>query len=555
MAPTNTPAPLSLPAPVVGTDTEWPSVAIVAAEAPYRVPSSFDFERMKSLIEAKRAEAEDYICSLREDPGFFRDAIYEYGDHQYEILLGMEGQFEADLERGSDEFWETTLQGAITEGHRTLLLWESARQYIVQLSHLRDRYDAEIRPDRKLPSEYEETFCHFAYLLHNMRSDCLDALKITMACSPPLRNHLECIPDGTSIRVILKPGSRPAWLDEVLWLLQALVDGGQARCYGIDNLLDELNRVTRMEKRKDVISERVSKSLSDFAVLFELESALAWHQPSINLLAVPEDKIIDEFDKKTELVMKCKDTIDIFFRDDVMEFLDRLQYPSERKRTQMVVEKMRRAEAILDSFWNALDEHFQDENGESLEELLASVVPPRMVQRTPEWIEPILPPPSKDIDIVPLNDVILDLEQRTRSTLTPDPVISRKSKLKTRNPAVDTQPSDQPSPSSSPSPTIPVSSRALKVFSALFHDPHTNPPGEIPWTEFLHAFSSAGFAVQKQYGSAWLFTPKSGKPILFHEPHPVAKIPIHVARRHGRRLDRAYGWTRDTFVKHNVVGN
>ena len=47
-APTSTPAPLSLSPPVVGTDTEWPSVAIIASEAPYRVPSSFDFDRMQS---------------------------------------------------------------------------------------------------------------------------------------------------------------------------------------------------------------------------------------------------------------------------------------------------------------------------------------------------------------------------------------------------------------------------------------------------------------------------------------------------------------------------
>ena len=273
------PAPLSLSPPVVGTDTEWPSVAAVAAEAPYRVPSSFDFDRMKSLIEAKRAEAEDYIRSLREDPGFFGMRSYEHVDQQYEILSCMEGRLEADFERGTNEFWETTLLDVITEGHRSVLLWESMRQYIVRLSDLRDQYNAEIRPDRKLPCEYEETFCHFAYLLHDMRSDCIRALKITMACSPPLRDHLECIPEEeTSIRVILKPGSRPTWLDEILWLLQALVDRVQSRCYGIDNLLDELNRFTRMEKQKGIITERVSKLLSNIAVLFELDSAIVWHQ-------------------------------------------------------------------------------------------------------------------------------------------------------------------------------------------------------------------------------------------------------------------------------------
>ena len=309
-----------------------------------------------------------------------------------------------------------------------------------------------------------------------------------------------------------------------------------------------------MEKQKGIITERVSKLLSNIAVLFELDSAIVWHQPSINLLAVPEGQINDEFDKRTELVMTCEDTIGIFSIDDVKELLDRMQYPSERKRTQVVVEKMRAAEAILDSVWNALDELFQTENGESLQELLASVLPPRTLERTPEWVEPVLPSPSNDFNSVPLEDIILDLEQRTQSTLALNPIISSRVKLKTRSPAIDIQPPDRHSPSSSPSPKIPVSSRALKMFSALFHDPHSNPPDEIPWTEFLHAFSSTGFAVQKQYGSAWLFTPKSGKPILFHEPHPVAKIPILVARRHGRRLERAYGWTRDTFVKRGVVG-
>ena len=103
----------------------------------------------------------------------------------------------------------------------------------------------------------------------------------------------------------------------------------------------------------------------------------------INLLAVPEGPINDEFDKRTELVMTCEDTIGIFSIDDVKELLDRMQYPSERKRTQVVVEKMRAAEAILDSVWNALDELFRTENGESLQELLASVLPPRTLERTP----------------------------------------------------------------------------------------------------------------------------------------------------------------------------
>ena len=95
------------------------------------------------------------------------------------------------------------------------------------------------------------------------------------------------------------------------------------------------------------------------------------------------------------------------------------------------------------------------------------------------------------------------------------------------------------------------------MFSILFHNPaNETPPGEVPWSEFLHAFSSAGFAVEKQYGSAWMFTPsaESGqRSIIFHEPHPSSKIPFHIARRHGRRLERVYGWTGKTFVNLHSV--
>ena len=109
---------------------------------------------------------------------------------------------------------------------------------------------------------------------------------------------------------------------------------------------------------------------------------------------------------------------------------------------------------------------------------------------------------------------------------------------------------DVPIPEVATAPTTAVSKRAYKVFSALFYDPINDPPpGEIPWSDFLHALSSIGFAVEKQYGSAWLFTPPSSqqRTIIFHEPHPSRNIPIRIVRRYGRRLGRAYGWTFETF--------
>lgn len=101
-------------------------------------------------------------------------------------------------------------------------------------------------------------------------------------------------------------------------------------------------------------------------------------------------------------------------------------------------------------------------------------------------------------------------------------------------------------------PTIAVGKRALKVLTTLFHDPdEPNQPGEIPWPDFLHAMSATGFSPTKVHGSVWQFTPTTldvERSIQFHEPHPQNRIPFTMARRFGRRLNRAYGWARGMFV-------
>lgn len=99
-----------------------------------------------------------------------------------------------------------------------------------------------------------------------------------------------------------------------------------------------------------------------------------------------------------------------------------------------------------------------------------------------------------------------------------------------------------------------VDARALKVFRTLFYTPSTsNTPGEVKWDDFLWAMTCTHFRPEKLHGSAWQFTPNGldvETPIQFHEPHGSmnGKIPFFVARRHGRRLNRNYGWHGGMFV-------
>lgn len=98
---------------------------------------------------------------------------------------------------------------------------------------------------------------------------------------------------------------------------------------------------------------------------------------------------------------------------------------------------------------------------------------------------------------------------------------------------------------------IDVDKRALETFNILFFRPSRSAqPGEVPWSDFLHAMASAGFAFAKLDGSVWHFRPSSssaGHNIQFHEPHPAKAIRFRTARRIGRRLNRAFGWTGEMF--------
>jgi hypothetical protein len=70
---------------------------------------------------------------------------------------------------------------------------------------------------------------------------------------------------------------------------------------------------------------------------------------------------------------------------------------------------------------------------------------------------------------------------------------------------------------------------------------------------FLYAMAGIDFGAEKLYGSVWQLRPRTtlnlrhGMRFHPHGSHPNTEIPYRIARRFGRRLNRAYGWTGDTF--------
>ena len=531
---------------------KWPSVAAAVTEMPYRVPV-FDISRLQTLVNAKRAEAEDHLWSLQEDPGYFQNVVADYSEHRMENLLSVNGK--RHPHRDKPIFWNDVFHNVLIDAFANCLMWDLAQKEILQLSSLRTQYATLISSSVLLPEEYERALHLFYRLIKQFLQSLVFNFKQGIVSSQPLRGYYIRGPFvNGDVNCIIAKRKNPENFDYFLWLIDAFKRHGGV---DISVLLDELERVTRSQTniagaaQNQRITAWISAMLSDLAVLSEIERQLDLHEPRF-MGAVSDDDFESVF---TERIAGITTLMEVLKGIDVVDTgtpLAKFNYPSGKQRTAATTEKMREAERNLDIFWQAVNDHYIKRTGKTYQEHMEGKLTPRVLERTPEWTQPNpRRQPEKIIsaDALADNFSILDIDVRPTTIEIALPKI----KVKTRGPATELPKQDVDVSTVAPqsSPTITVTKRAHEVFSSIFYNPmHESPPGEIPWVDFLHALSSAGFAVEKHYGSAWIFTPSKAlqRPVIFHEPHPGSKIPIHIARRHGRRLYRAYGWTTNTFV-------
>lgn len=400
-------------------------------------------------------------------------------------------------------------------------------------------------------------------------------------------------------------------------LISLLFDRIQSIFMGRYTILDEIDRLLRTSAiERACVTPWILDYLSEMSTISEFLRQIEMHQPRVGMnttypvdpeYVVPDDPDLSDgqsvlFEKMIEPVtrilapMKKRD-----IRGRGPSLVDpstsesntplgngKFNYPVHKRATQVVIEQMRRAEGELDAFWAKFDGLIERRTGKKPNDLLKEYIDQREVERTPEWVnipKPPMPPTQHVKTKSAMEDrfALMELEQRTESTLGPEPGAvegskRRKTKAKTRGqPVPSTElpsllqqaPSAPDTHSSSSSPPIPVPRRAYTVFTRLFFTPSSDrTPGEVAWADFLHAMTTAGCSAKRLMGSSWMFsrsrnvsdtsddssssedegTGGGSAQIIFHEPHPAANIPIHIVRKHGRRLARRWGWSIDSFV-------
>ena len=540
-------------------DSEWPSLTKDILEAPYRVPDQLDIGRLQSFVSAKRDEAADHIWSLREDPSYFKNTVLDWSEHRQEKILTANGGTHPVL-RGNT-FWERVLGNVVVDAYLTLLYWDQLSQWVDHLTELRSRYANEISITAPLPEEYEQALCHFSHTVDQVIKGPMLEYKTGMPASPPLRKHYVRQPqDLNSTKIVVNSkGSSYERKDHFLWTLEQLLNDDQVFLCGLENLTDEIERLIRSDsKSRERVSPWVAKVLSDLSLLgeFRRQIGLLWPGPPMTE-AVSAEEQQAEFSKRMKLFARVFETFQKGIVYSVTGTpLSKFTHPSDKRLNANVTKSLQEAEHNLDAFWKEVDDQFIKNDGESLHALLAKILPHRDLQRTPDWVELSegIANRGSRMEDLSVQAALLELEARTEKTIDHEALAPRNQKVKTRG---ETAPADPPQaqPPEEPAqpPKFTVSKRGLKVFSTLFYSPSgEDPPGELPWSEFLSAMASVGFSIRKLDGSAWVFEPLSDlfrRSIIFHEPHPTNKIPFQTARRYGRRLERAYGWTGASFSR------
>jgi hypothetical protein len=514
------------------------------------------------------------LWALREDPGYFADAIRDASNHRGEMLLDTKGHEHPTLkEPGKPMFWNRVLRYLSMDAHYGFATFDEIVKQINGLASLLKKHGAKVKPDQPLPSAIVLAFQNLRFLLETTKTSQITDLKLGLFASPPLRQFSFRQPQDPRTS-IMGTGYRAPHGDHAVKRLMPffdiLFDDHKLFLFNLHTLTDEIGRL--LQSDSDVyalITPWVASRLSTLAVVSE-----CLHQ--LHLFKPWSRKIEDDMDLKQDELRKNHETLFETWMDltthikfegtQVYKLADptdgKFDYPIHRRRTKQNVSLLRNAEANLDAFWAAVDQRYQSYDGKKSQlDLVAHLLSKdRSIQRTPDWIDrENTKKPIQCVEYVyqPFSALLHDRSKQITGTFDRTSTSGKAPKSKTKGSVAPEADAHAQAPDLSLGTQEPgkisVDARASKAFRTLFHSPNNpNTPGEIPWTDFLHAMVSAGFSAEKLWGSAWSFTPKSAnvsveRSIQFHEPHPVSKIPFIIARRHGRRLARTYGWDGDTF--------
>lgn len=179
------------PEPTLPSDngTGFASLAVMAAEAPYRLPSSLDLARLESLLSAKMSAAADHIWALREGPSYFAETVLEYREHRQELLPDINGQQHPVFNPQRQHIFCRVLCRVAGRAYWYYEQWYELRRQVLHLQQLQVKYASRISLEKDLPEEYLDAILKFRHHLDKGTEYPLAELSHSIPAIPTLRSQ------------------------------------------------------------------------------------------------------------------------------------------------------------------------------------------------------------------------------------------------------------------------------------------------------------------------------------------------------------------------------
>lgn len=538
---------------------------------PFSAPPKFDVDYYCSIAKARMQAVQDHLWLLQTDPSYFRRLI--------KVLA-------------AGEVYKTVWRYTMIEKdiHLALLDYLTWRALYAEWTDVRDhyrRFQDSIHPGQPLPRRLEHKLAALERSLLSSMSSRIQHLPGFIAQRPGFQHSYK-------FTVISKPPSRPGQEMFSMKHMSRMSENQQYRQDTLEWILTELLCGPNQEFRFDYpelfarleahlaeaspeerarVDETVYAKMSDYAVRHEMLSALKLHRPAFPL-PLPAGKTkedglrwIEEFSTPTMRLM----TVDLdeykkklyAFPADCVEALEHLT-PAVGRKNEAWLERRTAERKVLHDFWDGALKSFREETTfmrmtqEELDDAFSVI----SVSTSAEYAEIIKNERMQVADAIAVAAITRNVANTAsvpETLWSTGPDISRLV-IEERAPKPKTRPA-QPVNTASPEPLvnadtesasqqrISATPRALEIIRKMFPtSAEESSTKDVDWDLFVHAMNDLNFSARNVGGSAVAFEHLSNKKIIFHRPHPVAKIDSIMLQSMGKRLRKHFDWSREVFV-------
>lgn len=525
---------------------------------PFSAPPVLDVDALVSQAKARVDATGDHLWLLQTEPSYMKRCVDMIHQLQPTHFL-----FPKETIRSALGTWEFLLD---IDRH---WFWRGILEEFEHIQGICSQYNYSIRPGFPLAKDVNATLGAVEKLLLNCLDSSARSLQIILARRPGFEHlyDLKYAGDICAKRpAMIKRSYTPLILykkERLWWCLMQLLGDVECRArFHYATVFDMLERhlESASAEERGRLDGLLYEHLSDHVTIIEILWAIRMHYPRPAFHAHDADGFKSRFASKYATAKKLDCMCSVGRVLDKFQTVPPPSGPKDRawlqafnamhRASQEVwrevskvhelwfkdrgfAEKEIRASMQALSHWNSAD---YESRLEARRKEVLSEMEKRNAHPQPT-LDLFLPLPSTEDDAAKLQIRYVKVKVKTRSEKhTPESI----GQTLHATGLIETVPTVT---------KITLAKRALVVLRNMFPLTADERQVTVEWETFVLAMEEAGFAAKNGGGSIVVFEQKDGPgKIIFHRPHPVPKIDPVMLQSMGRRMNKWFGWTRNTFA-------